>query len=289
MSQHQSALDRAAPSSDEQLALARRICAGSDARAALAAEAAAGRVPTKRRRELDALIADGDAARDEFVRANHGLVALVANRYGRNRSVDDLIQEGQIGLIAAVERFDWERGFQFSTYAYHWIRKCVLEAARAEREQIRLPGHAHTQRSAVRRAQDELHQQTGVEADDAAVADATGMDVDAVRAARATAQVAASLSEPRGDSGRTIADLITDSDGGPEAAALRSAARIDAHAALARLESLADAELLAVRFGLRDGAPVPVAEVAERLGLTAGQVLVHEARALDALRRHAAA
>src|SRR5271155_1812537 len=159
-------------------------------------------------------IEQGDlAARQEMIERNLGLVHALAKPY-RNCGVPfaDLVQEGTIGLIRAVEGFDPHRGFKFSTYAVWWIRHSLLDAIGAS-QPIRIPAHAAQQLSAVRRAEQEL-EGAGVRlASFAAIAEQSGLSASTVRALRAAPRVTASLDESVGERARPLSEMIGDPHG----------------------------------------------------------------------------
>jgi RNA polymerase primary sigma factor len=150
-------------------------------------------------------------AKHEMIERNLGLVHATARSYaGRGVSYDDLVQEGTVGLVRAVEKFDYHRGFKFSTYAVFWIRRSMTRAVSAERA-IRIPESAAHQLAAIRGAEDELRRELSTPATDAAIAARTGLGPRTVTALRAAAQVTRSLDESVGDDGTPLAELVADS------------------------------------------------------------------------------
>jgi len=156
----------------------------------------------------------GDAqAKRLMIEANLGLVAAVAKSYrGRGVPFADLMQEGSVGLIRAVEGFDHTRGLKFSTYAVWWIRRSLLDAIGAART-IRIPPQAAQRLAAVHRAEDELRRSPGRVASVDAIAERTGLSPLSVRTLRGAARVAASLDEPTGEDARPLGDAIEDPHG----------------------------------------------------------------------------
>jgi RNA polymerase primary sigma factor len=153
------------------------------------------------------------AARDEMIVSNLGLVHSLAARYtGRGPAFDDLVQEGTVGLMRAVEKFDDRRGVKFSTYAAWWIRRSLLDALSAERV-IRIPPAARRQIAAIGRAQDELRRSGPRVATDEAIAERTGLSARAVETLRSAPHVSASLDGPVGDDFAPLGDLIADQTG----------------------------------------------------------------------------
>jgi RNA polymerase sigma factor (sigma-70 family) len=149
-----------------------------------------------------------EQTRAAMIESNLGLVHAMANAYrGRGVADDDLVQEGTVGLIQAVDRFDPGRGVKFSTYAAWWIRRALIDALGQARA-IRMPAKAERSLSAVRRAETELR---GL-ASDEAVAECTGLSAERVRSLRTAARVTASLDEPVGEHGAPRAELVADPD-----------------------------------------------------------------------------
>ena len=221
---------------------------------------------------LKAAVRDAAAAKDRFIRANLRLVVSLARRYPLPQGMDlgDLIQEGNLGLEHAVDKFDWRRGFKFSTYATFWIRQSIGRALDYKSSLIRIPGD----RSATLRAA--LRQASG---------DAEALDRTNAELHRLITTV--SLDKTVGDDGdATLGDLVASSDGGPEDAII---AMLDSEL-LDDLLGILDARArfaIEARFGLIDGERKSFREVGEQLGITseAARRLVN--RAIDGLREDA--
>ena len=221
---------------------------------------------------LKAAVRDAAAAKDRFIRANLRLVVSLARRYPLPQGMDlgDLIQEGNLGLEHAVDKFDWRRGFKFSTYATFWIRQSIGRALDYKSSLIRIPGD----RSATLRAA--LRQASG---------DAEALDRTNAELHRLITTV--SLDKTNGDDGdATLGDLVASSDGGPEDAII---AMLDSEL-LDDLLGILDARArfaIEARFGLIDGERKSFREVGEQLGITseAARRLVN--RAIDGLREDA--
>ena len=155
-----------------------------------------------------AIARDDRRAKEEMITANLGLVSFVARRYrGLGVPFEDLVQEGTIGLVRAVERFDHRRGAKFSTFAVWWIRRAVKDAVEAGRP-IRIPAHAARGLAAVQRAETELRRQRAEPPSAEAVAERTGLTVKAVRTLREAARVTASLDVRVGEEGTALVDLV---------------------------------------------------------------------------------
>ena len=250
------------------------------------APAPSGLEPDERRR-LEAAVAAGEEATAHFVRANLRLVVSIARRF-RSTGVPllDLVQEGNTGLLRAVEKFDHRRGFKFSTYATWWIRQAIARGVAGGRQPIRIPLQAEDDLRLVRRTRDELEGIDGHTPTDDEVSAASGLSVEAVRRAAATPMVSASLDEPTGGEGSaSLGDLLADpAADDPEAGALRG----DRGVSLARLLQVLDEReraILAMRYGLAgDGEPQAMPEVARALDLSRERVRQIEANAMSKLR-----
>ena len=249
---------------EQERELARAIEAGRDAAQRIA--------DGERSVILKAAVRDAAAAKDRFIRANLRLVVSLARRYPLPQGMDlgDLIQEGNLGLEHAVDKFDWRRGFRFSTYATFWIRQSIGRALDYKSSLIRIPGD----RSATLRAA--LRQASG---------DAEALDRTNAELHRLITTV--SLDKTIGDDGdATLGDLVASSDGGPEDAII---AMLDSEL-LDDLLGILDARArfaIEARFGLIDGERKSFREVGEQLGITseAARRLVN--RAIDGLREDA--
>jgi RNA polymerase primary sigma factor len=206
-------------------------------------------------------------AKDEMVERNLGLVYTAARPY-RSRGVpfEDLVQEGTIGLVRAVEKFDYRRGLKFSTYAMWWIRRSLMNAIGAERT-IRIPASAAQQFAAIQRAEDELRRLNRAPATDAAVAEKTGLGLRTVAALRSAAQVTASLDEAVGEDGTPLAELVADRNAvnAPE-----RADELESQRQLWRMLSALPAkhrQVLVRRYGLDGTEPQAHDEIAAWLGV----------------------
>jgi RNA polymerase primary sigma factor len=227
----------------------------------------------------------GDAsARDEMIARNVPLVRSMAARYvGRGVPFEDLVQEGTVGLVHAVNRFDHRRGLKFSTYADWWIRRALMDAVGAGRV-IRIPPAARRQVAAIRRAEEELRRSGATAVTDAAIATRAGLSERAVGALRVVPQASVSLDQPAGDEGTPLGDLIADGDS-PDLAE-----HVEREETARRLWSLVGLlptrhrEVLLRRYGLQGQRVESHAEIAARMGVGVERSRQLEHQALHWLR-----
>ena len=238
--------------------------------------------------ELAKRIERGDAAAKELmINSNLRLVVSIAKRYqGHGLSLLDLIQEGILGLIRAVEKFDWRRGFKFSTYATWWIRQAVQRGVQNRSRTIRVPVHVAELERRAARIERELTGKLGRMPSEEAVAEASNIPLEKLRQAREAVRTLTSLDRPIGeDESATLGDLIAAPDGDTAA---EVAVSLDGRALDEALASLPETErrVLELRFGLADGEPASLEKVAEALGLTAHRVRQLERSSLEQLSRN---
>ena len=234
--------------------------------------------------ELARRIERGDlAAKDELVTANLRLVHSIAQRYrDRGVPIEDLVQEGSIGLIRAAEKFDHRRGLKFSTYAVWWIRRSILDAL-ADAQAIRIPAAARQQLATILRAEDELREGgTGAPSDDA-IAERAGLSPHTVRTLRGAARVTASLDEPVGGDGTMLAELIAAPDAEPVGHRIERDETRGRVASLLRLLPARHREVLLRRYGV-DRDAQSHAQIAARLGVGEQRTRQLEHQALHWLR-----
>ncbi|GAA4498691.1 sigma-70 family RNA polymerase sigma factor [Actinoallomurus oryzae] len=239
--------------------------------------------------ELEEVAARGDAAKDRFILANLRLVVSVARRYPTDgMSLLDLIQEGTIGLIRAVEGFDPQRGFKFSTYATWWIRQAIGRALANSSRSVRLPGAVHTDVNRLRKARRELVLLTGSEPTNEELAAELDLPVERIGELDRWDRTPASLDAVVGEDEETsLGDLLADEDApSPEDEAMAGAQLEIIDGMLDRLEPR-EAVVLRARYGLEDGMEHSRREIAMRLGVSAERVRQMELAALRRMREMA--
>ncbi len=269
-------------SRDEETELAKRIERGRHASQAIAG----GKVPDARQGEYRRRIADGWSARDHLVQANLRLVISVAKRYARRGlSFLDLIQEGNVGLIRATKKFDYHRGFKFSTYATWWIRQAITRAIADKGRTIRVPVHVIEQLTHMRRSHQRLSQLLGREPTADELAADMDLEVERVEQLMQIAQRPTPLDTMIDSEEETsLADLIPDTTAiPPDQSFADRELRRRLDGVLASLPTR-EALVIRLRFGLMDGRKHTLAEVGRKLDLTRERVRQIEADALGRLR-----
>ena len=231
-------------------------------------------------------VIEGDQARKELTEANLRLVVSVAKKYvNRGLAFLDLIQEGNIGLMRAVDKFDYRRGFKFSTYATWWIRQAITRAIADQARTIRIPVHMIETLNKLNRAMQTLTRDLGREPTPQELAERADLPMSVVRKARKIAQTVVSLDAPIGDSDESqFGDFIEDRQAvNPAEATVAFDLRRQTESVLETL-SPKEREVIRMRFGLNDGAEPTLAELGEKFSLTRERIRQIEAAALRKLR-----
>ena len=235
--------------------------------------------------DLAQRIERGDVdAKDRMVNSNLRLVVSVAKKYqGQGLPLGDLVQEGMLGLIRASEKFDWRRGFKFSTYATLWIRQAVQRGLQNSSRTIRLPVHIGQRERKISRLQRELSAKMGREPTVEEIAEAVELTVDEVMEIKDAARPLASLDQPVGEDGDTsMGDLLPAQQAAPEEEVAGTISESTVARVISELPG-SERRVVELRFGLGGSAPTPLRETGERLGLSAERVRQIEERALERL------
>ncbi|MEV0943182.1 MULTISPECIES: sigma-70 family RNA polymerase sigma factor [Micromonospora] len=243
------------------------------------------------RDDLERLVVEGERAKDLFIRANLRLVVSIARRYVRSgMPMLDLIQEGNTGLVRAVEKFDYERGYKFSTYATWWIRQAISRAIAQQERTVRLPVHLVEDVNRMRNVARQLTRELGGDPEPEQIAAALGVTVERVNELVRWSQDTVSLDTPVGDDGDTnLGDLVADSDApSPEDIVLTGLERQRIEGLLNHLDDRS-AGIMRARYGLEDGREHSLTEVASRFSLSRERIRQLEIQALGRLRELARA
>jgi RNA polymerase primary sigma factor len=233
--------------------------------------------------ELAKRIERGDVeARHRMINSNLRLVVSIAKRYqGHDLPLLDLIQEGILGLMRAVEKFDWRRGYKFSTYGTWWIRQAVQRAVADKARTIRIPVHVVEQERKIARAENELALSLGRPPEETEIAEALGLPLAKVRAVRAAPRAVTSLERPLGTNGVELRELVPAPGAEPLEEVQVTLGGETLRAAVERLPER-QRSIVRLRYGL-GGEPATVAETARRLGISVEQARREEAEALRRL------
>ncbi|MFG2073564.1 sigma-70 family RNA polymerase sigma factor [Nonomuraea maritima] len=276
---------------EQEVDLAKRIEAGLFAEQLLDSGGAEPRIGDAADEELERLAISGRRAKDEFIQANLRLVVAVARKYsGRGMPLIDLVQEGNLGLVRAVEKFDYQRGYKFSTYATWWIRQSVGRAIHEQARPVRLPTHAGEQMTRLMRVRRDLLAEFDAEPTDDDLAAILELPIERVRELRRWASDPVSLQLGVGDEDETeLGDMIADETwADPEQQAIDILERERLDEWLTGLEGVTS-EMLRWRYGLLDGREHTLTEVGERYGIGRDRARRIERDALARLRKMATA
>jgi RNA polymerase primary sigma factor len=269
---------------EQEVSLAKRMEAGRNAKQRLSKSG--GRLGYEKREQLAETVRDGQAAQEHLIKANSRLVVSVAKKYvGRGVPFLDLIQEGNIGLIRAVKKFDYRRGYKFSTYATWWIRQAVTRAIADQGRTIRVPVHMYEQINRLARVSRQLVQELGRDPTMEEIADGLGVSPKKVERTIKVSQRPLSLEMPVGEEDDSfLGDFIEDSDApSPTDQASQQLLRDQIDDIFISLTPR-EVRILQLRFGLVDGYSYTLEEVGKKFGVTRERIRQIEAQALGRLR-----
>ena len=268
---------------EQEVSLAKRMEAGRNAKRRLAKER---ELDLDERQKLREVVKDGKAAKEHLIKANSRLVVSVAKKYvGRGVPFLDLIQEGNIGLIRAVKKFDYRRGYKFSTYATWWIRQAVTRAIADQGRTIRVPVHMYEQINRLARVSRQLVQELGRDPTTEEIAAELGVSPKKVERTIKVSRRPLSLEMPVGDEGDSfLGDFIEDNETPPPTD--RASQQLLREQIDEIFSSLTPREvrILQLRFGLVDGYSYTLEEVGKKFGVTRERIRQIEAQALGRLR-----
>jgi len=265
---------------EDEVRLAKAIETGRKAESALENEK-----DSTKRRKLGQMVRLGEDARQTFIRSNLRLVVSIAKRYGHAKlPFLDLVQEGNLGLIRAVEKFEYRKGFKFSTYATWWIRQAITRAIADKSRTIRVPVHMMDTINQMHSAETNLTKRLGRKPTDDELAEESGLTPQKIREARKVAPEPVSIFEPVGEDNATIGDFIEDVD---------AAAPFDLIASKLNIENLKfvlerlnerERTIIEMRYGLGNRDPATLDEVGRHFNVTRERIRQIEAKALAKMR-----
>ncbi len=269
---------------EEEVSLAKRIERAEQARVEIHHQR--GRYAARQRSELEKVIQDGVDAREHLIKANTRLVVSIAKKYiGRGVPFLDLIQEGNLGLMKAVGKFEYQRGFRFSTYATWWIRQTITRSIADQARTIRIPVHMNDRLRLMYRTAHRLEQRYGRPATHDELCLEMGLDLDKLEWMLDVARTPVSLESPMGEDddtefGSFVEDTVTPS---PSQTTYDNLLRERVDQVLSTL-SPREARILRLRFGMENGHPYTLEEVGKKFGLTRERIRQIEGKALRRLR-----
>ena len=269
---------------EEELSLAKRMADGEKAKEQL--EEIGEEIDEDTKKQIDLLIADGEKAKKSLAEANLRLVVSIAKRYvGRGMLFLDLIQEGNLGLIKAVDKFDYTKGYKFSTYATWWIRQAITRAIADQARTIRIPVHMVETINKLVRVSRQLVQELGREPTPEELAKELNMPVDKVHEISKISQEPVSLETPIGEEEDShLGDFIPDEDAPAPSEAASFVLLKEQLGAVLETLSEREAKVLRLRFGLDDGRARTLEEVGKEFDVTRERIRQIEAKALRKLR-----
>jgi RNA polymerase nonessential primary-like sigma factor len=270
-------------SPEEEKRLIQVMVAGKKARRRLVKDQI---LADEQREQLKAKTEEGAEARRTLIQANGRLVISIASKYtGHGLSLAELSQEGVLGLIRAIDKFDVEKGVRLSTYASYWIRQSVSRAVAVQTRVIRLPVHKVDHLGKIKRVMGQLTQKLGRAPELEEIAEFTGDAPEEIHSLLQDGQDTLSLEEPVGDDGATLADFVeNDLTQALEDQVDSILLNREIRRALAGLTAR-ESRIVELRYGLRDGQPLTLQDVAERFGLTRERIRQIEKEALSKLRQ----